>query len=497
MTADEPSDLGRAAVRGARSIGLARLVAEATLLFSSVALARLLTPVEFGHAAVALSVVALAAVIGPAGVTAGIVQRQELDSRHATAASLLACVTGVVLFVATLIVAATAGDALFGPETARLLAIASPAWLIVALGAVPQSLLLRELRFGRVAFIEGLASILGAATAVGLAWRGAGAEALVVGAVTTLVAVAAVSVASVGFVVPETRSGALRDVGRFAAPVTASSLVYSLFRNIDYVILSGRMPAKDVGIYWRAYQLGVDYQSKISQVMLRVSFPIYARTATLDDLRARRARIVRMHAAVIIPLLAGFIALAPVVVPWLFGAPWGPAVGPAQIMAVAGMAYAVATGTGPLMIAVGKPGALVRWSLIELVAYAGLIYVLSDHGLIAISIGVASFAVASLFAIQLLLLGPYVGIPIGQLWGDVLPGVTSAVVVLVTVVPLRILIVGAVPTVVAVVLLSLASGVAAVASLRLFTATWADMMAIVRGVGGARRVNDRAGDAPT
>jgi O-antigen/teichoic acid export membrane protein len=496
MTEDDAPDLGRAAIHGARTVGLARLVAESALLLSSIALARLLTPAEFGHAAVALTIVALAAVVGPAGLTAGVVQRQQLGDDHIIAASFLACVTGLVLSIATVAVAATVGEAVFGAETARLLAVASPAWLIVALGAVPQSLLLRELRFGRVALIEGVASVVGAATAVVLAVLAVGPAALVVGALATLAVVAVVSVAAAGFVAPGGRSGAVQEVGRFAAPVTFSSLVYSVFRNADYVILAGRLPAKDVGLYWRAYQLGVDYQSKVSQVMLRVSFPIYARTETLDDLRARRTRIVRMHAAVIIPLLAAFVAVAPLVIPWVFGSQWKEAVLPAQIMAIAGMAYAVATGTGPLMIAVGKPGALVRWSMLELLAYVPLIWVLAGHGLVAVSIGVAGFAVASLVAIQFLLLRPHLGIPVSQLWGDVMPGVVAGAAVLVSVWPLRVLIDGAGPTLVTVCLLSLVSLVVAAAALRLFPTTWGDIVAVVRGVRGARSAPEAAGDAP-
>jgi O-antigen/teichoic acid export membrane protein len=494
-TYEQQPDFGKAALHGARTIGLARLVAESTLLLSSVALARLLTPVDFGHAAVALTVVALAAIVGPAGMTAGVVQRQTLEERHAAASSFLACSAGLGLTIATVVFADTLGDQLFGDETARLLAYAAPAWLIVGLGAVPQSLLLRELRFGRIAIIEVVASLSGAATAVTLAATGSGPVALILGALLTLAVVATASAAATGFVAPGGRSGAIREVGRFAAPVTFSSVVYSLFRNIDYVILSARLPAKDVGLFWRAYQLGVDYQSKISQVMLRVSFPIYARTPTLEDLRARRARIVRVHAAVIVPLLGAFIALAPLVVPWLFGDAWEAAVVPAQIMAVAGMADAVTTGTGPLMIAVGRPGALVRWSLCEFVAYAVLIYALSGHGLTAVSIGVAVFGVATVVANQAFLLRPYVGIPIGEIWSEVLPGLAGATAVLCTVVPLRMLLERRLPTLVAIVVLSAAAAAAASIALRLFPATWTDLRAIASGVGGKRRRGQAAEDA--
>lgn len=486
MTTERSAELGRAAIVGARAIAIARLVAELALLGASVALARLLAPAEFGQAAVALTIVALAVVLGPAGITAVIVQRRALEDEQVRGAASLAAAAGVLLTGLTLLVGVTVGQSAFGHESARLLAIAAPAWLIAAVSAAPHAILLRELRFGRVALAEGLTSIAGAAVAVVLAALDVGPESLVIGALAGLAAGAAVAVGSAGLVLPWGTTRGVAGVARFAASVTFSSLVYSVFRNVDYIILSGRIPSKDVGLYWRAYQLGVDYQSKISQIMLRVSFPIYSRADSLEELRMIRQRIVRTHAAVIIPLLATFVAVAPIAIPWLFGNVWEPAVRPAQIMAGAGMAYAVATGTGPLMVSVGKPGALVRWSLFELVSYAVLIYALADRGLVVIATGVAVFAVLSLIAIQLVLLRPYVGVSVGDLWGDVLPGVAAGIGVLATVTPLRLALEGALPTFVVLVLLAIVALAAALAVLWSFRSTWEDLASIVRGVRGVR-----------
>ena len=57
----------------------------------------------------------------------------------------------------------------------------------------------------------------------------------------------------------------------------------------------------------------------------------------LDEVRRMRARIVRVHAAVLFPLLFGLIALAPVFVPFVYGDAWEPAVPLTQILAVGGL----------------------------------------------------------------------------------------------------------------------------------------------------------------
>ena len=97
-----------------------------------------------------------------------------------------------------------------------------------------------------------------------------------------------------------------------------------------------RLGAAQAGFYWRGYQLAVEYQRKISAVMTQMAFPVLARTAGAG--RAVRAAPPDGAAAVTVllfPLLALLVLLAPVVVPWLFGPAWEPAVLPTQILAAA------------------------------------------------------------------------------------------------------------------------------------------------------------------
>src|SRR5205823_2955232 len=139
------------------------------------------------------------------------------------------------------------------------------------------------------------------------------------------------------------------------------------------------------------------------------------------------------------PLLAAFVALAPVAVPWVFGSKWAPAVAPAQIMAVAGIGNALVTGTGPLMIAIGRPGILLAWNLAELAAYAVMVFLLAPHGLTTVAIGVATFSAIGVVLTQVVLLRPFVGLPSRQFVAEALPGFVVGGCVVLSLSTLRVL----------------------------------------------------------
>lgn len=491
------SELRRAALSGARWTAGERLAAELAAFASAIVLARLIPPAEFGRAAVALIVVALATVLGTAGVTAPVVQRRTLAREQLAGAAFLGLALGAAGTAATAAVALAVAPAVFGDRTAELVLLASPAWLLVGLGGTSQALLQRALRFRRQAAIEATAVLAGIGASLGGALAGLDGEAIVLGALALPGTVALLSVASAPPPPPVPGRRATLELWREAAPVAGSSLVYLGYRNVDYAILGAQAGAAQVGFYWRAYQLGVAYQSKISRVLLRVSFPIYSRATSLADLRAIRMRIVRAHATVLVPLLATFVGVAPVLVPWVFGETWEPTVVPAQIMALAGMCDAVVTGVGPLLVAVGRARTLLRWNLAVLAAYAALVGALAPFGITAVAVGVASFGLAVVVGVQLLLLRPTVGLTLRDLWGDVRAGVLAGAAVLVVVAaarralePLDL----ADPVVLAV--LGAVAAATYVAVLRLaFADAWRDLTAVVRRA-PAPPPATRSGDAP-
>ena len=97
---------------------------------------------------------------------------------------------------------------------------------------------------------------------------------------------------------PRFHREALRDVAGFGLPASAAGVTYVAVSNATIAVAAARLIAAQVGLYWRAFQLGVVYQDKISGIMMRLAFPIYSRTSDLDELRRFHERATRIHAAV-------------------------------------------------------------------------------------------------------------------------------------------------------------------------------------------------------
>ncbi|HEY6760288.1 MAG TPA: oligosaccharide flippase family protein, partial [Baekduia sp.] len=423
---------------GVRWVMLGRGASELVALLAAIALARLISPADFGRAAVAMILIPLATILTFEGFASALVQRRDLGEEHRRAALTMSIMGGVALTALVLVFAPTIGKRVFGGQIAELLEIVAPVFTITSFGAVSRATLWRNLDFARTSRIDVGSLFCGSVTSVTLALAG-----LDDGRAIVLGALAQVTVSTVQLMVaarpprPGWNRAAAREITGFGVPAAGAGLVHVLFSNIDYAILAARLTAAQTGIYWRAFNLGVTYQDKLSNVMLQVAFPVYSRTRDHDELRALHSRATRVHAAVIVPLLATLIVLAPVLVPFVFGPAWGPSVRPAQILAVAGMIAAILTGYSQVMLAVGKPRELLRFNIVMLVVYATGITLSAKHGLTTVAITVVGMYVLILAGVYVLLLQRHVAIPAISLLHELLPATCGALALIAVGLPLR------------------------------------------------------------
>jgi lipopolysaccharide exporter len=422
--------LAGAAFSAVRWTGVARLAGEVVSLVAMVVLARLLTPADFGAAAVALVAATVATATGQQGLTAPLVQRGALDAEHLRAAMLLSLVLGIGLATLAATVAEPLAEPLFGSDIADLLPLTAPFFLLAAIAAVSQARIERELGFRRLGLVHAARSIVGSVACVALALAGLGAEALVLGTLAGVVLATALLVRAAPPPWPAWDRRAGGEILRFGLPSLGSGLASIGSRHIDYAVVAARLPAAAVGIYWRAYTLGVDYQGKLSGLLAQIALPLYARAPDLATQQAMRERIVRLQTLILFPLLGGLILLAPVAVPLVFGEQWDDAIVPTQILAVAGMMGAIQAGTAPLLLAVGRPGALLRWNLFKIVTLGTIVYVVAPEGLVALAIAVTVYDILRSLVGQQILLRRHAGIDVKALWKACIPAIAGTAVML-------------------------------------------------------------------
>jgi PST family polysaccharide transporter len=405
---------------------LARVGVESTAVLSTVALARLVSPSGFGHAVVAIAVIGVSQALVVEGFGTPLVQRRLITRAHLESTMLLSLLGGALLSALVFALAPLLEGAL-GAKTASLIQLASPCFFIISLAVLPQALAQRQLAFRITSLIEFASTVTGILVSILLAVLGLGASALVIGQLSILAAMALLYLPTARPVLPRWHRREARELWGFGSQTAASSLLQSAVSNLDYVVVGIQLGPVATGFYWRAFQIGGEYQGKISTIMIRLSLPVLSRTRDLADMRRVRGRILRTHALVIFPLLAVYILVAPELVPLAFGARWAPSVLPSQILAVAGMVFAMAGGSGPLLVAAGHPRALLVSNILNTLIYGAVVVAFARFGLTPLCIAVAAFYLLFYIAQYYLLIDRLVGIPLADMWRDVAPGLTSLV----------------------------------------------------------------------
>jgi O-antigen/teichoic acid export membrane protein len=294
-----------------------------------------------------------------------------------------------------------------------------------AIYAVPVAILRRRLDFRRLSIIDLGLSVGRAVFTIVLALVGLDAEALVLGSMAGMATAVALAWLFAPPPLPRWRPRAMRELLPYGGPAALACIAWTGFRNGDYAIVGAKLGTAQAGFYWRAYQLAVEYQRKISVLMTQMAFPMLARTDGEEQMHALRRRMVQLLTVVLFPLLVSLALLAPVLVPWAFGAQWEPAVLPTQILALGGAAVLVTDAVGSALMAAGRSRALLAYGVAHFGVYAGAVLAVASQGLGAVA--AAASIVHTIFlviAYQVLLRGSVLH-ALRELWIDVAPAMVG------------------------------------------------------------------------
>ena len=492
------AELTAASTTGLRWVGIARVVGELVMLGSMVVLARLIPPAAFGMFAIAVIVQELATTIPSEGVGTALVQRKTVDRVHLQAGLALALLLGAALAAVTLVLASVVVEPVFGTATATLVAVSTGWFLLGALTATPIAVLRRDLDFRRLSMLDVTNTLVRSTTSIVLAAVvGLDAAALVIGALAGVAAMCVLALIFAPVPLPRWNTRAVRELLTYGGPASLASVCWAGFRNGDYAIVGAKLGATSAGVYWRGFQLAVEYQRKISTIMNQVAFPVLARTAGAEEMLELRRRMVRLLTVVVFPLLVGLVVLAPVVVPWIFGPAWTGAVLPTQLLAAAGAATVVIDAVGSVFMATGRGRALLGFGIAHFVVYIAFVLLGARWGVAGVAIAASGVHLVFVVVAYRMLLHGRSESTLRFLWHDVSAATVSCAAMAAVSVPVELALRNAgAPVLVHLACVAAAGGGAYLLALRLgFRDAWSDLAALftrVIPVGRVRAVVRRA-----
>ncbi len=429
------NELRDAAAHGVRWSAIARPTVEILQLGSIVILARLIVPAEFGRYAIALIAQEVAYLMVAGGLSSALVQRKTIDREHQQTGMALGLLAGLALAVITLVAASVIVAPIFGERTAFFVRLMAPLCLVSALSTVPTATLRRNMAFRRLSEIEVLSTLARVVVCIGLALAGMSGEALVLGVLAGSLATGVIAWVSAPPPAPRLYRKAARELLAYGLPVSLASVSWIGFSNVDYAIIGARLGALQTGFYFRAYTLSVEYQSKISVVMSQVGFPVLARTRSAAELSQLYRQMVRTLTILLFPLLVLLTITAPVLVPFLFGAQWAPAVVPVQILALGGASTLVVDAVGTVFMATGRARALLGYGIAHFLVYGLTVLVVVHYGIVAVAIDAAVVHTLFLVVAYVMMLSGSQERPISRLLSDIAPATLSCVGLLVVALP--------------------------------------------------------------
>ncbi len=400
LTDVAPQEIEPSLKRGAVWAFGSQIAVQAIRFGGVIVLARLLTPEDYGAAALAITVASFSMILGDLGYGTALVQASSASQRWASTTFWCALGAGILGTVCVALAAYPAALALDAPQVTGLLIAGGLTLLLVGVGATSNALLARAMNFGVIQSAGVAAAVLATICAITAAALGAGAWALVLqqlvlaGVSSAVFIVAARWRPSLGF-----SRAAFGWLSRFAIPRTGGH-GFGILQALVPVLLIGHLLGIDeLGIWNLSMALVLVPLTLLATPIAQV---IYAAFARMRDNPVRVAEVwlsgFVLLAAVVLPTLCGLIAVAPDLIPFVFGAQWAPAVPVVQILGIFVMARTLQAWNTAVMDAAGKPHVSMILNATVLIALPPAIWLGSSFGLEGVAV---AFSLAALLCGEL------------------------------------------------------------------------------------------------
>jgi O-antigen/teichoic acid export membrane protein len=400
----EHENLKRHAVSGAKWIGLATVVTAALQFLQVAMLTRFLSPGEFGLMAMAMFVYGIAQAFNDMGISNAIIQRKDTTRDRLSSLFWLEIAVGFGLFLLTLISTPLAVGFYNEPALAGVMLWISVIFLVTPPGQIFMVLLQKELRFRKLALIEILASVTSLIVTVAAAYFGLGVMALVIGQICYF-GIRSLQFVAVGLPLwrPHLHfsTSDLRGYIGFGMCQMGERTVTYLSINVINLIIGRYLGAGALGQYSVAYQMIVYPVLRLNNVIMSVSFPIFAKFQDMNEmLRQGYLHLSRAISFATFPVIVVAFVAAPIIVPLLLGPGWSEVTPVFRILCAVAIFRALGSTTVPTYLAKGRADLGFTWNFVVAAVNGIVFYFTASYGIIALGMAFAATSLLQFVVMQ-------------------------------------------------------------------------------------------------
>jgi PST family polysaccharide transporter len=389
---------------GVRWSAIAVIVRQLVQVVSAVLIARVIGPSSYGVISAAMIYVTLTSLILDQGLSAALIQRQNLSRRAPGAVATVNILLAVIIAGATWLAAPLLAAFFSTPELTtvfRVLALLVP---LKAIAIVPRAMLSRGQVFKGIAVGDVAAGIAGAATGVTAALVGADYFSLVyqVGVTDAIVAVLLWIFARGP--VPNLAFRQVADLMSFSVKVFVTNCIAYFSRNVDGILVGRVLGVTSLALYGMAYRVLSLPVQFVGQTVNRVLFPVFSRNAhDRGKVAAQLTSATETLALAVVPVMVFISCAAPELVHVVLGPEWLPAAALISAFALGGARETIFYITPAVMKAFGRTTLLLNYEFLATGLQVAGIVIGLQFGVLGVAIGYTAagfLLVPVLFAIQ-------------------------------------------------------------------------------------------------
>lgn len=385
------SNLTARAVKGAAWIGggaIGRLIIR---MVAVAILARLVDPEDYGIATASLILVEFAIMLGSMGLPQAIIQRQDLEDRHISAALTTTVAAAILLSTVFWFLAPFFALVLTIPEIKPITKVIVIMVMFRMFGGIFESVLIRQLKTREVALASIISwSVAGYLIAIPMAYEGFGYWSIVAMSIgeTICWCLALMYFSRKLFPRLGFELSALRDLLPLSVGYAVTAPFTFLFNNTDRFLLARMLGAQELGLYSRASFLSKSAASLFNGVIRTAALSSMARVQNEPKrLKAAIRHGIALTAALSLPVGAFFAVFSEEIVLVLLGSQWTAAAFP---FAVYGMALYPILGCqfqAGVFQATGRPYRVIPYLTLSIVSLTFII-LLVGQSLNTVSLGI-------------------------------------------------------------------------------------------------------------
>ncbi|MCS6973550.1 MAG: lipopolysaccharide biosynthesis protein [Cyclobacteriaceae bacterium] len=392
-------DFKNKAIRGIKWNFTEQVVVSFFTFAGTIVLSRILLPEHFGLFGMLTVLGNLATLIVGMGLSYSVINNQDLLPEDLSTVFWFNLSLGFFMAAAFFFSAPFIAAFYHQPELITITRLFSLGFIAQGANAVSVGLLIKFMKFNRLAVSNISGTLFAYMASVSLAFAGYGVWSLVVHFLVLHFVTVTVNLLMARWIPAlDFRMSALHKVKKFSSHFLGSQLIDFTSNNLDSLLIGKYVGKRDLGFYGRATALVTIPVTSLGYVLNRTLFPWFsALQNNINDLRFRYSQALKILVLIIWPILILVGMQAEDVVVLLFGKPWIESARYVMLLSVIAAFQSINAFNDSFLISQGRSDILLKISIVEKsLLIIGVI--------IGLKLGVAGIIIAKIIVLSLMII---------------------------------------------------------------------------------------------